>query len=180
MIENPTKQIVHPDSLIETFEISKDTIALAYNEAFVGDGWGPLSRPFPLDVQREYKVVRHLFQNTYSFEEFYSGSSDILGYWVRPSASNSLSIYEDTTQFQAVGPPAGTIFTYSDFNFFDSEPFVQIVAIDSIAKTITTQGYYYHFINVYVDLILDPSGATHEDVIVDQMITINQFFKSIV
>jgi len=175
MIENSTLQIIHPDSVLLTEEISRDTIALGYDHAFVSDGWGPISRPYPLEVEREYKVVRYLMQNTYSFADYYSSTTDILGYWPRQSASNSLVRYEDTTNFIAAGTPAGTLYTYSDFNFMNDEPYVEIMSIDSVAKTITTQGYYYHFINQYIDVILNTAGATHEDLIVDGFININEW-----
>ena len=178
MIENPTLQIVHPDSLIETIEIvsARDTIALGYKNAFVGDGWGPISSTFPLEVNKEYEVVRYLIQNTYSFADYYSNTTDILGYWTRPSASNALDRYEDTTQYMAIGQPAGTLYTYTNFNFLDAEPFVEIVAIDSIAKTISTQGYYYHFINSYLELDLNDFGTTDEQVQVDFLNAFNVWY----
>ncbi len=42
MIENPTKQIIHPDSLISSNILAKDTISISYEQAFVADGWGDL------------------------------------------------------------------------------------------------------------------------------------------
>ncbi len=170
MIENSTLQIIHPDSVLLTEEISKDTIALGYDHAFVSDGWGPISNPYPLDGEREYRVVRYLMQNTYSFSEYYASTTDILDYWPRQSASNSLIRYEDTTKYIAAGPPAGTLYTYTDFNFIDNEPYVEIISVDSIAKTITTQGYYYHFIDQYIDVVLNAAGATQENIVVDNLI----------
>jgi hypothetical protein len=176
MIENPTKQIIHPDSLINSIEVARDTIALAYNEAFVPDNWGPISSSFPLATKREYQVVRYLIQNTYSFEQYYSSTTDILGYWARPSCSNGLRNYNDTTQFIAAGTPAGTIYTYTDFDYFDNEPFIEIIEIDSVNKTVITRGYFYHFINSYLNLNLNNSGTTNEDVIINPTESINIWY----
>ncbi|MDX1652362.1 MAG: S8 family serine peptidase [Brumimicrobium sp.] len=57
MIKDPTKQIIHPDSLISSIFLAEDTILLAYHRAFVGDGWGPISQAIPLERERQYKVV---------------------------------------------------------------------------------------------------------------------------
>jgi subtilisin family serine protease len=179
MIENPTKQIVHPDSVINTEIINIDTIALSYKNAFVGDGWGPLSNGFPLENHREYEVERYLIQNTYSFSEYYTSSTNILGYWIRPSASNALKLFEDTIKYISAGTPAGALYTFTKFDFFDPEPYVQIVEVDSLQKTIKTRGYFYHFIKMYADLNLNASGITNEvvsnipDTIIDDWLPIN-------
>ncbi len=184
MIENPTLQIVHPDSVIQTEVIQIDTIAISYKNAFVGDGWGPLSNSFPLENNREYEAVRYLVQNTYSFSEFYSPSTNLLGYWARPSASNALKFFEDTVKYISAGIPAGNLYTYTKFDHFDPEPYVEIYEVDSIQKTIKTRGYYYHFTKIYDNLSLNESGITNEVVtiipdIIDDWLPINPFTQNV-
>jgi hypothetical protein len=175
MIENPTKQIVHPDSVISTEIINIDTIALSYKNAFVGDGWGPLSNGFPLENNREYEVERYLIQNTYSFSEYYTTSTNILGYWIRPSASNALNLFEDTIKYISAGTPAGALYTFTKFDFFDPEPYVQIVEVDSLQKTIKTRGYFYHFIKQYTNVALNEAGITNLPIIVDTSSIIDEW-----
>jgi hypothetical protein len=176
MIENPTKQIIHPDSIISTIEISRDTIAIAYNRAFVSDGWGPISRPFPLEIEKEYKAVRVLIENTYSFSEFYTNSTEIIDYWIRPSSSNAIIKNNDTTKFLGYGEPANTLYTYTDFNFFDAEPYVEILQFDTINKIIKTRGYYYNFINKFLDVVLNNAGTTNESIEENPFGSINEWY----
>jgi hypothetical protein len=155
MIENPTKQIIHPDSLISFNVISIDTIALSYMNAFVADGWGPISRSIPLENQRLYQVERVLVQNTYSFAEYMLPSTNLIDVWLRPSASNSIGFYEDTIATWA-GPAIGIQY---EFDEFDMMPYEELVSVDSVLFQVKTQGYYYHFIARYIDednIIIDP------------------------
>ena len=176
MIENPTKQIIHPDSLISSIEISRDTIALGHNKAFVEDGWGPISRPFPLLVQREYKVVRVLMENTYSFDEYITSSTQILDYWPRPSVSNSTIHFNDTIQFIYINSTGQ--YTASKFDFFDYTPFDSISYFDSINNLVKTRGFYYKFIEGYIDVALPLSSgtATNETLIEDPTLIPNIWF----
>ena len=74
MIGDPTKQIIHPDSLISSSIVQRDTIALAYNRAFVADGWRPVSQTIPLEQERQYKVERVFVENTYSFADYFNAT----------------------------------------------------------------------------------------------------------
>jgi subtilisin family serine protease len=179
MIENPTKQIIHPDSLISSIEISRDTIALGHKQAFVEDGWGPISSPFPLDVGREYKVIRVLFENTYSFDEYITPSTQIIDYWTRPSVSNSVKHFNDTIQYFGYGPPNNTLYTYTKFDFFNAEPFDTIVEFDTLLNQIKLRGYYYHFVGTYLDLDLNPiNGTTTETTYLIPGSTIDNWFPA--
>ena len=158
MIENPTKQIVHPQTLVSSEEVSRDTISLGYGHAFVADGWGPISNGFPLTQDKNYKVVKVLYENTYSYAEYGSTVAQIEAYWPRISASNSVKFYEDYDSIYN-GPAQGYEYT---FDKFDMTPDVINTTIDEINKTIKTQGYYYHFIGEYFpeDIKLtNPSGG---------------------
>lgn len=146
MIENPTKQIVHPQTLLSSLEIERDTIALKYGQAFVAIDWGPISSGFPLTNNRNYQVVKVLYENTYSFAEYGSPEAVFDSIWVRPSASNSLKSYEDT-----IFTPAFPVGNYI-FDYFDMTPDVKISNVNLQNKTIKTQGYYYHFINQFKNL----------------------------
>lgn len=151
MIENATLQIVHPEVLLSSQIIERDTISLEYHKALTADDWGPISTPFPLERERNYQVERLLVENTYSFDEYINpGTTEILGYWSRPSASNGVKYYKDTTTlYLALGGSADTAMV---FDRFDLEPYDTIVHFDSVAHTVKTRGYYYHFIGKYVDV----------------------------
>lgn len=155
MIENVSKQIVHPDSLVSSVVVSTDTIALRYNKALTENGWGPISRPFPLQRERNYQVKRVLVENTYSFAEYITPATQIVDIWARPSASNGVEYYEDTVR--TIGAPLGGIDTFLIFSTFDLDPSVTIETIDYLAKTVKTRGYYYHFINQYIPMENEPS-----------------------
>lgn len=155
MIENVSKQIVHPDSLVSSIVITTDTIALHYNRALIGTGWGPISRPFPLEREKNYQVERLMVENTYSFAEYITPATQILDIWSRPSASNGVEFYEDTVR--VIGPHPQLIDTFLVFNTFDLEPFDSIVDVDLIQKTVKTRGYYYHFIGLYNPIPNNPS-----------------------
>ncbi len=146
MIENPTKQIIHPDSLISSVIVSRDTIALSYQDAFVADGWGPISSTMPLENNKYYQVERVLVQNTYSFAEYMLSSTTLNDVWLRPSASNSLDFYNDTSSY-LTGPGVG-ILEYI-FDAFDYMPFEEMDSVDTILFQVKTKGFYYHFISRY-------------------------------
>jgi len=162
MIENPTKQIVHPDSLINFSIVAIDTISLKYNKAFVGDGWGPISYHWPLEQNNNYRVERVLVENTYSFANYITPTTQILDAWARPSACTSIELYEDTGVYYA-GPMGIT--PYLIFDNFDFNPFDSIVEIDTVLNTAKVQGYYYHFIDRYFPdqsyLIINPGFPTN-------------------
>lgn len=159
MIENPTKQIIHPDSLIGYEIIAQDTIALGYREAFVTDNWGPISATIPLERNREYKVVRTLIETTYSFDEYITSSTQIVDYWARPSVSNSIEFYRDTIAFAAIIPPS-VLDTLYKFDFINLTPFDTIVQFDTVNNQIKLRGYYYHFIGRYIDVAIE-NGSTY-------------------
>ncbi len=150
-IENPTKQIIHPDSLISSIEISRDTISIAYKEALVADGWGPISRPFPLTRNKNYKVERIKIQNTYSYDQYITASTEIIDVWPRWSSSNALNYLADTSILYLQVPPMGWIDTTISFDIFDITPHDSIDTIDYINKIVKTSGYYYHFVGQYFD-----------------------------
>jgi hypothetical protein len=161
MIENPTKQIVHPNALINFSIIAKDTISLKYRKAFVADGWGPISYQWPLEQNNNYRVERVLVENTYSFANYITPTTQILDVWARPSASSASKYYEDTN-ICFCGPQGMGIL---DFDNFDLTPFDTIVEIDTVLKIAKVQGYYYHFIDRYIlddiDLIIDSTYPTN-------------------
>ncbi len=156
MIDYPKKQIVHPDSLINSEEIERDTIALKYNAAFVAEGWGPISRVMQLTSNKNYKVVRVAYENTYSFAEFIQPSTEILGHWARESVSNSTEFYLDTTT--SLSAP-----NVWQFDNFEMNPYVEITDFNTTTKTIKLKGYYYHFIEQY----LPNSFLPDEDLSID-------------
>lgn len=143
MIDYPKKQIVHPDLLISSIEIERDTIALKYREAFVAEGWGPISREIQLTRNKNYQVERVAYENTYSFAEYIQPSTQILGHWARESVSNSTEFYNDTSTSLAFP-------NVWQFDNFEMNPFVEITDFDSITNTIKLKGYYYHFIEQYL------------------------------
>ena len=168
MIENPTKQIVHPDSLISSTIVQRDTIALGYNRAFVGDGWGPISRNIPLKRGQEYEVERVLVQNRYSFDEYITPATQVIDIWERPSVSNSTQFYRDTFSYQGIIPPFVQVTKYN-FDFFQKTPFDSIVSIDLINNEVTVEGYYYHFMGEYKEIQNEGNLAWYhpEGVVVD-------------
>ena len=142
MMDYPKKQIVHPDSLINSEELERDTISLKYNRPFVSEGWGPISRSINLTTQRNYKVERILYENTYSFAEYISSTTEILDYWARESVSNSTELYLDTTS--SLSAP-----NTWQFDNFEMNPYLTISGFDASSKIIKLKGYYYHFIGEY-------------------------------
>lgn len=154
MIENPTKQIVHPDSLVSSVVVERDTIVFKYNKAFVADGWGPLSKPFPLTQNKVYQAERILVENTYSFSEFITSSTEILDYWPIISSSNAIDYLDDSLRVFIPKPPMGQIDTTLSFDVFDVTPFNSIYFFDPNEKLVKTRGYYYHFIVEYEPVIV--------------------------
>lgn len=157
MIETPIKQIVHPDSLVSSVIVQRDTIALAYREAFVADGWGPISQGIPLERNDEYEVERVLMENTYSYAQYITPTTQVLDFWARPSASNSIEFYRDTI-YSVTPLPTGTFETYK-FEFINLTPFDTIVVIDTVNYLVKTRGYYYHFIGDYFPLTVNANGV---------------------
>ncbi len=167
MIENPTKQIIHPDSLISSIEISRDTISILYKEPFVEDGWGPISRPFPLIRNRKYQIEKVLIENTYSFANFITPATQIIDLWPRPSVSNSINSHGDTFKILLTLNLAGQIDTTLHFDIFETNPFDTIYEIDFNSQTVKTRGYYYHFLYSYLEL---PVSQFYDQLIIDQSI----------
>ena len=128
MINEPTRQIVHPDSLISSEILAEDTILLAYHRAFVGNEWGPISQNIPLERERQYQVVRVLVENTYSIDEFITPQTQVIDAWARPSASNSTEFYRDTIEFQTVIPPGQLVDAYN-FDIFNQTPFAPLLIL---------------------------------------------------
>lgn len=148
MIKDPTKQIIHPQKLVSSLEIERDTIALKYGEAFVGTNWGPISTDFPLIQANNYQVERVLYENTYDYSEYMSPAAQVAAYWPRPSASNAVKYYADTTSQPGSIGIGGKLYIYDNF---DMTPEAKITELNSINQLIKTRGYYYHFINVYIE-----------------------------
>lgn len=145
MIENTTLQILHPDSLITREIVSMDTISINYANAFVADGWGPISRPFPLENNKYYQVERVLVKNTYSFDEYMSPGTELLDVWSRPSASNALDYYEDYDSTYG-GPQQPLNLTFDELEYM---PYQNVVFVDSTNYKVEIEGYYYHVIARY-------------------------------
>ncbi len=180
MIETPIKQIVHPDSLVSSVIVQRDTIALAYREAFVADGWGPISQGIPLERNKQYEVERVLMENTYSYAQFITPTTQVLDFWARPSASNSIEFYRDT--IYGIAPlPTGTLETYK-FEFINLTPFDTIVEIDTVNYLVKTRGYYYHFIGQYPTLQVNANGVAQQlfgtGLYVNPATPINSWFPS--
>lgn len=152
MIEDETKQIVHPDSLVSSTVIERDTIALGYNWAFVGDGWGPISASMPLTRESEYETERVLIENVYYYGDYILPTTQLIDYWERPSASNSTIFHEDTFSYIGTVPP-GTPITKYDFDYYNMTPYTYIDSIDTINHLVYMRGYYYHFMGEYVSII---------------------------
>jgi subtilisin family serine protease len=168
MIENPTLQIVHPDSLINSLILSVDTISLAYWDAFVSNDWGPISSAMPLQNHEFYLVERVLIENEYSFAEYMTGSTHLKDIWIRESASNSIELYNDYDSIYG-GPAIGW---YPTFDKFENMPFVELYEIDTINYTVKTRGYFYHFIGQYNQQEL-PNLEINSVLNVDEWIPVN-------
>lgn len=165
-IENPTKQIIHPDSLISSIEISRDTISIAYKEALVADGWGPISRPFPLTRNKNYRVERIKIQNSYSFAQYITTATQVVDVWSRPSASNALNYLADTSILYISIAPMGWIDTTIAFDIFNLTPHDSVDTIDYVNKIVKTSGYYYHFIGQYFDEV---QSYAPDELIIEQI-----------
>lgn len=152
MIEDETKQIVHPDSLVSSTVIERDTIALGYNRAFVGDGWGPISASMPMTREGEYETERVLIENVYYYGDYMLPTTQLLDYWERPSASNSTIFHEDTFSYIGTVPVNQPIVKYA-FDYFDMTPYTYIDSIDTINHLMYMRGYYYHFMGEYENII---------------------------
>jgi subtilisin family serine protease len=148
MIENSTLQIIHPDSLLYSQVVSSDTIALSYWDAFVPDGWGPISSIIPLENRKFYQVERVLIENQYSFGEYMQSSTQILDIWKRESGSNSIEYYNDNDSTYG-GPPIGW---QPIFDKFQNTPFVELYEIDLTNFKVKTRGYFYHFIGRFNEI----------------------------
>lgn len=171
MIENATLQIVHPEELLSSQIVERDTISLKYNKALVAYDWGPISTPFPLEREKNYQVERLLIENTYSFDEYINpGTTQILDYWARPSASNGVKFYNDTTVGYAGIFGNDTIII---FDKFDLEPYDTIVAFDTISNTVKTRGYYYHFIGLYEQINIPQAP---DELILDTVVNVNYWY----
>ncbi len=140
MIEYPKKQFVHPTTIINTTLLEHDTIALKYQQAITNDEWGPISRTFAPRQNNFYQVERLKYQLTYDYSSFISPTTEVLDVFPLKSRCNSLPLFNDTTN-----PPGPTWV----FDVFGVNPDMEIVTNDTINHIVTTEGYYYHFINTY-------------------------------
>ncbi len=138
MIEYPIKQFVHPTTVVSTQLVSRDTIAIEYGEAFTDDAWGPLSAGFEPINNSYYQVERLEYHVTYDYSMYLTPSTTINAIFALPSRSNGLRLIQDTFNFPLPG---------YQYDVFDVNPFVTVV--DTVNNTVTTKGYYYHFINKY-------------------------------
>jgi subtilisin family serine protease len=175
-IENSTKQIIHPDNLISSSEASRDTIVIGYRDALVADGWGPISRPFPLVRNKNYKVERVKIENSYSYSQYMTSATQIIDIWPRWSSSNALNYLSDTSLLYMPITPLGWIDTTLLFDIFDITPHDTIESVDYLNKVVKTSGYYYHFIAEYAVVL--PSfapDALNEDHLIDEWYPINPF-----
>lgn len=160
MIENPTKQIVHPDSLLSSVIVERDTIALYYHQRLFAADWGPISHPWPLERERHYQVERIKVENVYSFDSYIQPTTTILDYWARPSISNATEFHVDTFSMFGTLPGGLTGQTYFVFDTLNLNPFVSITDFDQVNNTCTTEGYYYHFISKYLNNLDDINPDT--------------------
>jgi len=151
MVDFPKKQFVHPTQILNTTLIERDTIALHYKKAISNDNWGPISSSFAPRQGQFYQVERLKYQITYDYSSYILPTTDILAIYPLPSRSNSLEYFKDTIDT----PAPGWV-----YDVFGVNPYMEIVQNDTINNTVTTQGYYYHFINTYNginDFLIDPS-----------------------
>lgn len=155
MIENASKQIIHPDSLLSSQIIERDTIALYYHQRLYDLDWGPISSPWPLERERHYQVERIKVENTYTFADYMLPTTQILDYWVRPSGSNALEFYHDTFTVMMGNPQV--LDTFLVFDTVSLNPHVQLTDFDLLNFTFTTTGYFYHFINKYSPIVVSPT-----------------------
>jgi subtilisin family serine protease len=168
MIENPTKQIVHPDSLISSEIVTIDTISISYWDAFVSDNWGPISGTFPLENHKFYIAERVLIENQYSYAEYMTGSTELIDLWIRESSSNSTEYYQEF--YSTYGGPA--IGWYPAFDKFENMPFVELFEVDTINFIVKTRGYFYHFIGQYNEIEF-PNMILNNTLQVDEWLPVN-------
>jgi hypothetical protein len=181
MIKDFTKQIIHPDSLISSNIVRRDTIALAYNKAFVNYGWGPISQNIPLEQEKEYKVVRAFVENTYSFADYFTSTTTLLYSWACPSISNSVEYYKDSIKTMMQNGTSPTTSLHTVFQLFDQDPFDTIVNIDTLNRKIVVGGYFYKFLIPYFNTVLDiigDVGSTPDNIIEDHtsINAVNQWY----
>ncbi|XOV69331.1 MAG: S8 family serine peptidase [Fluviicola sp.] len=166
MIDFPEYQIVHPDMpYIGRQTLAIDTISINYSKPLNNEEQGPIGSGFPLVLDFPYKVVRYKEQLVYDFGQYMLDSTVLLDSWVRHGPSNSAILNEDTTK----------IFEYSGGTIIDStvvgEYFgiEQMAYIDSIVddSIIYLSGYYYHFVERYlneeINLLLYDNGSVPVD-----------------
>ncbi|MCC6700407.1 MAG: S8 family peptidase [Fluviicola sp.] len=143
MVDYPKKQFVHPTEIVNTTLVERDTIALHYKKAISNDSWGPISSSFAPRQNKYYQVERLKYQTTYDYSDFILPSTEIIATYPLPSRCNSLNLINDTFN----NPSPGWI-----YDVFEIDPHLEIVQNDTINHLVTTQGYYYHFINTYFDI----------------------------
>ncbi|HLP54818.1 MAG TPA: S8 family serine peptidase [Fluviicola sp.] len=142
MIEYPIKQFVHPTNIVQTDLLDRDTIALHYRKAITDDAWGPISRNFAPRNETYYQVERLHYQTTYDFSEYITPTTEINAVFPLQSRSTALRFHEDTIDIALPG---------WGYDNFDVNPYNHIVNIDTTNALVTTEGYYYHFINTYFE-----------------------------
>src|SRR6218665_552230 len=97
MIDFPEYQIIHPElNPVSVSETAVDTITLFLNEPLDERANGPIAGDFPLLLERYYDVERYEYDLTYDFLDYVLPSTQVLDYWSRPSATNSLGLINDT------------------------------------------------------------------------------------
>ena len=154
MIDFPKLQIVHPNNEPTNVNLVNTRNTVVYvNSALIdnsvyGDGnAGPLSTSYTLNKNRYYDVDIYEYNLTYNFSNpyFSNSTTKLIDTWVRHSQTNSLANISDTFHYFA---PIGNTGQYElafDADTIHYEPNAEIIQVDSINKTITLKGFYYHF-----------------------------------
>jgi len=177
MIENPTKQIIHPDSLISSTIVATDTIKIRYDKAFVADGWGPLSQQMNLTREKNYLVERVLVENVYDISQYILPTTNIIDYWARPSVSNSIEFLRDTVS--ELITISQLLYNYISLDYFQMTPYDSVVSLDTISMEVRTQGYYYHFIEEFIEIPLILLGEIYTvSLDIDSSATIDQWYPA--
>lgn len=149
MVASPTKQIIHPDSILETNFLIADTISIAYSQAFTNEQWGPYTQNFELEQDRQYKVVRHLVEIVYDISNYVLPTTTLIDAWANSSISNATEFLADTTHVQVpIGNTGGTQLGYQ-YDIYQQTPFAEVTQVNLGNQQAKVIGYYYEFIEEY-------------------------------
>lgn len=178
MVASPTKQIIHPDSILETNFLIADTISIAYSQAFTNEQWGPYTQNFELEQDRQYKVVRHLIEIVYDISNYVLPTTTLIDAWANGSISNATEFLADTIHVQVpIGNTGGTQLGYQ-YDIYQQTPFAEVTQVNLGNQQAKVIGYYYEFINEYID-ILENSNDVSVTTVSSPIINPNLIFNNI-